>query len=131
MNRLHTNGPKTSDLLKAKQHGVTVLVELAILALMFFVRWQWGHITFGKERISLGFILYYAKNFVLLFAAIDFVSAAVSLIRWLQAGRPSSPDDRNSLLSDGQQGERSPIKASLAMLACFGVILIAALVLWS
>lgn len=131
MNRLYPNAPKTSHFLLAKQHGATVLIELALLAVMALIRWQWGYITFGREQISLSFVLGAAQNFVLIFAAIDFVSAVFYLVCWLRAGRPSAPDDHNSLLSSGQGGERSPIKAALAMLGCMAAVLTAALVLWS
>ena len=132
MNQLRhgADRPKVSSLLRAKQHGAAVLAELLLLGLMALARLQWGHIAFGSDHVTVGFILYNAKNIVVIFGAVDLISAAYYLIRWLQMGRPSSPDDNNSLFSDSEGGERSPLKASLAMLGCMAVILTAALVLW-
>ena len=41
---------------------------------------------------------------------------------WNRNGRKCMDDDDNSLFSDWKSGERSPVKVSLALIACIVVL---------
>ncbi|MCI8296596.1 MAG: hypothetical protein HFG22_12110 [Lachnospiraceae bacterium] len=114
----------TSEILKAKQHGAAALLFLAVAAVMLFVRLRWGSMTIGsgQDAVTLGECIYYVNNIVLIFGAIDLVSAICSLLRWNKKGRPYQEDD--GLLADWKNGERSPVKVALALLACVAVLVL-------
>ena len=77
----------------------------------------------GGDQIPLGMVIFLARNIVLLFGAIDLVSAIYHFILWNQNGRHSMDDDNNGLFSDWQSGERSPVKVSLVLMA--GIMVLA------
>lgn len=77
----------------------------------------------GRDSISLGFLLFYIRNVVLLFGAIDLVPAIYHFVLWNRSGRPPMDDDNISLFSDWKSGERSPVKVSLVLAA--GIIALA------
>ena len=68
--------------------------------------------------MSLGFIIYCIRGVVLIFGDIDLVSAIYHFMAWTRKGRPTSDDDDSSVFSDWKSGERSPVKVSLAAIAC-------------
>ena len=114
--------PQTSEKLKAKQYGAAALICILLAALMTAARLLWGSAPLG-EGISLGLLLFYVRSVVLLFGAIDLVSAIYHFVRWNQNGRPPMDDDNDSLFSDWKSGERSPVKVSLVLIA--GIIALA------
>ena len=77
----------------------------------------------GGDQIPLGMVIFLARNIVLLFGAIDLVSAIYHFILWNRNGRHSMDDDNNGLFSDWQSGERSPVKVSLVLMA--GIMVLA------
>ena len=68
-------------------------------------------------------VIFLVRNIVLLFGAVDLVSAIYHLMLWNRNGRHSMDDDNNGLLSDWKSGERSPVKISLIMMA--GIVALA------
>ena len=124
INRLSPK-PETSEKLKARQYGASTLICVLAIIIMTVIRLLWGDILFGSDgdTISLGIIIFYARNIVLLFGAIDLVSAIYHFIIWNQNGRKPMEDDNDSLFADWKSGERSPVKISLIMMA--GIVALA------
>lgn len=92
---------------------------------MTIIRLIWGSVMLGSggDQIPLGMVIFLARNIVLLFGAIDLVSAIYHFILWNRNGRHSMDDDNNGLFSDWQSGERSPVKVSLVLMA--GIMVLA------
>lgn len=111
--------PETSEKLKARQYGASTLICVLAAIIMTVIRLLWGDILFGSDgdTISLGIIIFYARNIVLLFGAIDLVSAICHFIIWNRNGRKPMEDDNDSLFADWKSGERSQVKTTLALLA--------------
>ncbi len=116
---------ETSEKLKAKQYGAAALACILAAAIMTVIRLIWGSVMLGGEAdgISLGMAIFYVRNPVLLFGAIDLVSAIYHFMIWNRNGRCSMDDDNNSLFSDWKSGERSPVKVSLVLMA--GIMVLA------
>ena len=85
----------------------------------------WGSVMLGSggDKVPLGMVIFLVRNIVLLFGAVDLVSAIYHLMLWNRNGRHSMDDDNNGLLSDWKSGERSPVKVSLIMIA--GIVALA------
>ncbi len=125
MNSKYSQKPQTSEKLKAKQYGAAALISILVAVVMTVARLIWGGVMLGNGRdsISLGFLLFYIRNVVLLFGAIDLVPAIYHFVLWNRSGRPPMDDDNISLFSDWKSGERSPVKVSLVLAA--GIIALA------
>ena len=119
MNSKYSQKPQTSEKLKAKQYGAAALISILVAVVMTVARLIWGGVMLGNGRdsISLGFLLFYIRNVVLLFGAIDLVPAIYHFVLWNRSGRPPMDDDNISLFSDWKSGERSPVKVSLVLAA--------------
>lgn len=76
----------------------------------------------GGDRVSLGMVIFLVRNLVLIFGVIDLISAAYHSMLWNRNGRKCMDDDDNSLFSGWKSGERSPVKVSLALIACIVVL---------
>lgn len=59
------------------------------------------------------FLIFYARNLVLLFGAIALFSAGCPFVLWNRNGRPCMEDDNYSIFSDWKSEEKSPVKVSL------------------
>ena len=120
---------ETSEKLKAKQYGAAALTCILAAAIMTVIRLIWGSVMLGGEAdgISLGMAIFYVRNPVLLFGAIDLVSAIYHFMIWNRNGRCSMDDDNNSLFSDWKSGERSPVKVSLVLMA--GIMVLALVII--
>ena len=120
-------GPETSEILKAKQYAAAALLQTLVLAIIIFVNWQWGDatLTIKGDEVAVGFLLYYARNIVLILAAVDLVPAIYHFFLWNKKGRPHSDDDNNSLFSEWKGGERSPLQFALVFLGLTALIMIA------
>lgn len=118
INRLSPR-PETSEKLKARQYGASTLICVLVTIIMTVIRLLWGDILFGSDgdTISLGIIIFYVRNVVLLFGAIDLVSAIYHFIVWNRNGRKPMEDDNDSLFADWKSGERSQVKVTLILLA--------------
>ena len=114
----------TSEKLKARQYGAAGFICLFIAVVMTVIRFIWGGVMLGRggERVSLGMVIFLVRNFVLIFGVIDLISAAYHSMLWNRNGRKCMDDDDNSLFSDLKSGERSPVKVSLALIACIVVL---------
>ena len=111
--------PKTSEKLKAKQYGAAGLLFILAVIVMTVIRLAWGNIVFGSggDKISLGLVIFYVRNVLLSFGAIDIISAIYHFVIWHRNGRQPMEDDNDSLFSDWKSGERSPVKISLVLMA--------------
>lgn len=127
MNNRLSQKPETSEKLKAKQYGAAALICILIAVIMTVIRLIWGGVMLGSgvNIVSLGLVIFYVRNPVLIFGVVDLISAVYHFVLWIRNGRQCMDDD-NSLLSDWKSGERSPIKVSLALMAC--IVLLALLV---
>ena len=116
---------ETSEKLKAKQYGAAALVLILVAVIMTVIRLIWGSVMMGsgRDNVPLSMVIFYVRNLVLLFGAIDLVSAIYHFVIWNQNGRCSTDDDDNSLFSDWKSGERSPVKVSLVLMA--GIMVLA------
>ena len=125
MNGRLSHKPETSEKLKAKQYGAAGLLFVLAVIVMTVIRLVWGNIMFGSggDRISLGFVIFYVRNIVLLFGGVDIVSAVYHFVLWNRNGRQPMDDDDDGLFSDWKSGERSPFKVSLVFMA--GIIVLA------
>lgn len=125
INRLSPK-PETSEKLKARQYGASTLICVLAIIIMTVIRLLWGDILFGSDgdTISLGIIIFYARNIVLLFGAIDLVSTIYHFIIWNRNGRKPMEDDNDSLFADWKSGERSQVKTTLALLALASFIVL-------
>ena len=125
MNGRFPQKQNTSEKLKAKQYGAAALICILVAVIMTIIRLIWGSVMLGGggDQIPLGMVIFLARNIVLLFGAIDLVSAIYHFILWNQNGRHSMDDDNNGLFSDWQSGERSPVKVSLVLMA--GIMVLA------
>ena len=119
MNGRFLQKQNTSEKLKAKQYGAAALICILVAVIMTIIRLIWGSVMLGSggDQIPLGMVVFLVRNIVLLFGAIDLVSAIYHFILWNQNGRHSMDDDNNGLFSDWQSGERSPVKVSLVLMA--------------
>ena len=126
MNSRFPQKQATSEKLKAKQYGAAALILILVAIIMAVIRLIWGSVMLGsgRDNVPLGMIIFYVRNLVLLFGAIDLFSAGYHFILWNRNGRPCMDDDNNSLFSDWKSGERSPIKVSLIMMAGITVLTI-------
>ena len=124
MNGRFPQKQNTSEKLKAKQYGAAVLICILVAVIMTIIRLIWGNVMLGSggDKIPLGMVIFLVRNIVLLFGAIDLVSAIYHFILWNRNGRCCMDDDNNSLFSDWKSGERSPVKVSLALIACIMVL---------
>ena len=115
----------TSEKLKAKQYGAAALICILVAVIMTVIRLIWGSVMLGSggDKAPLGMVIFLARNIVLLFGAVDLVSAIYHIMLWNRNGRHSMDDDNNGLLSDWKGGERSPVKISLIMMA--GIVALA------
>lgn len=125
MNGRFSQKPETSEKLKAKQYGAAGLLCILAVIIMTVIRLVWGNIMVGsgRDRISLGLVIFYVRNVLLLFGVVDIISVIYHFVIWNRNGRQPMGDDNDSLFSDWKSGERSPVKASLALIA--GVIALA------
>ena len=125
MNGRLSHKPETSEKLKAKQYGAAGLLFVLAVIVMTVIRLVWGNIMFGSggDRISLGLVIFYVRNIVLLFGGVDIVSAVYHFVLWNRNGRQPMDDDDDGLFSDWKSGERSPFKVSLVFMA--GIIVLA------
>ena len=123
INRLSPK-PETSEKLKARQYGAAGFICLFIAVVMTVIRFIWGGVMLGRggDRVSLGMVIFLVRNLVLIFGVIDLISAAYHSTLWNRNGRKCMDDDDNSLFSDWKSGERSPVKVSLALIACIVVL---------
>ena len=114
----------TSEKLKAKQYGAAALICILVAVIITIIRLIWGNVMLGSGggKIPLGIVIFLVRNIVLLFGAVDLVSAIYHLMLWNRNGRHNMDDDNNGLLSDWKSGERSPVKVSLALIACIVVL---------
>lgn len=114
----------TSEKLKARQYGAAGFICLFIAVVMTVIRFIWGGVMLGRggDRVSLGMAIFLVRNLVLIFGVIDLISAAYHSMLWNRNGRKCMDDDDNSLFSDWKSGERSPVKVSLALIACIVVL---------
>ena len=114
----------TSEKLKARQYGAAGFICLFIAVIMTVIRFIWGGVMLGRggDRVSLGMVIFLVRNLVLIFGVIDLISAAYHSMLWNRNGRKCMDDDDNSLFSDWKSGERSPVKVSLALIACIVVL---------
>ena len=119
MNGRFPQKQNTSEKLKAKQYGAAALICILVAVIMTIIRLIWGSVMLGSvgDQIPLGMVIFLARNIVLLFGAIDLVSAIYHFILWNRSVRHSMDDDNNGLFSDWQSGERSPVKVSLVLMA--------------
>lgn len=124
INRLSPK-PEISEKLKAKQYGAAGFICLFIAVIMTVIRLIWGDIMLGSggNPVSLSMVIFLVRNLVLIFGAIDLISAAYHFMLWNRNGRKCMDDDDSSLFSDWKSGERSPVKVSLAFIA--GIIALA------
>ena len=125
MNGRFPQKQNTSEKLKAKQYGAAALICILVAVIMTIIRLIWGNVMLGSggDKIPLGMVIFLVRNIVLLFGAIDLVSAIYHFILWNRNGRHSMDDDNNGLLSDWKGGERSPVKVSLVLM--IGIIMLA------
>ena len=77
----------------------------------------------GGDPVSLSMVIFLVRNLVMIFGAIDLISAAYHFMLWNRNGRKCMDDDDSSRFSDWKSGERSPVKVSLALIA--GIIALA------
>ena len=114
----------TSEKLKARQYGAAGFICLFIAVIMTVIRFIWGGVMLGRggDRVSLGMVIFLVRNLVLIFGVIDLISAAYHSMLWNRNGRKCMDDDDSSLFSDWKSGERSPVKVSLALIACIVVL---------
>ena len=114
----------TSEKLKARQYGAAGFICLFIAVVMTVIRFIWGGVMLGRgeDRVSLGMVIFLVRSLVLIFGVIDLISAAYHSMLWNRNGRKCMDDDDNSLFSDWKSGERSPVKVSLALIACIVVL---------
>lgn len=119
MNNKFPQKQNTSEKLKAKQYGAAALICILVAVIITIIRLIWGNVMLGSggDKIPLGTVIFLVRNIVLLFGAVDLVSAIYHLMLWNRNGRHSMDDDNNSLLSDWKSGERSPVKVSLVLMA--------------
>ena len=124
INRLSPK-PEISEKLKAKQYGAAGFICLFIAVIMTVIRLIWGDIMLGSggDPVSLSMVIFLVRNLVLIFGAIDLISAAYHFMLWNRNGRKCMDDDDSSRFSDWKSGERSPVKVSLALIA--GIIALA------
>ncbi len=124
INRLSPK-PEISEKLKARQYGAAGFICLFIAVIMTVIRLIWGDIMLGSggDPVSLSMVIFLVRNLVLIFGAIDLISAAYHFMLWNRNGRKCMDDDESSLFSDWKSGERSPVKVSLALIA--GIIALA------
>lgn len=124
INRLSPK-PEISEKLKARRYGAAGFICLFIAIIMTVIRFIWGDIMLGSGRdsVSLSMVIFLVRNLVLVFGAIDLISAAYHFMLWNRNGRKCMDDDESSLFSDWKSGERSPVKVSLAFIA--GIIALA------
>ncbi len=124
INRLSPK-PEISEKLKARQYGAAGFICLFIAVIMTVIRLIWGDIMLGSggDPVSLSMVIFLVRNLVLIFGAIDLISAAYHFMLWNRNGRKCMDDDESSLFSDWKSGERSPVKVSLAFIA--GIIALA------
>ena len=124
INRLSTK-PEISEKLKARQYGAAGFICLFIAVIMTVIRFIWEDIMLGSggDPVSLSMVIFLVRNLVLIFGAIDLISAAYHFMLWNRNGRKCMDDDESSLFSDWKSGERSPVKVSLAFIA--GIIALA------
>ena len=117
--------PETSEKLKARQYGAAGFICLFIAVIMTVIRFIWEDIMLGSggDPVSLSMVIFLVRNLVLIFGAIDLISAAYHFMLWNRNGRKCMDDDESSLFSDWKSGERSPVKVSLAFIA--GIIALA------
>ena len=125
MNGRFPQKQNTSEKLKAKQYGAAALICILVAVIMTIIRLIWGNVMLGSggDKIPLGMVIFLVRNIVLLFGAIDLVSAIYHFMLWNRNGRHSMDDDNNGLFSDWQSGERSPVKVSLVLM--IGIIMLA------
>ena len=123
INRLSPK-PETSEKLKARQYKAAGLICLLVAVVMTVIRFIWGGVMLGRgeDRVSLGMVIFLVRSLVLIFGVIDLISAAYHSMLWNRNGRKCMDDDDNSLFSDWKSGERSPVKVSLALIACIVVL---------
>ena len=123
INRLSTK-PEISEKLKARQYGAAGFICLFIAVIMTVIRFIWEDIMLGSggDPVSLSMVIFLVRNLVLIFGAIDLISAAYHFMLWNRNGRKCMDDDESSLFSDWKSGERSPVKVSLALIACIVVL---------
>ena len=114
----------TSEKLKGRQYVAAGFICLFIAVVMTVIRFIWGGVMLGRggDRVSLGMVIFLVRNLVLIFGVIDLISAADHSMLWNRNGRKCMDDDDNSLFSDWKSGERSPVKVSLALIACIVVL---------
>ena len=129
MNGRFPQKQNTSEKLKAKQYGAAALICILVAVIMTIIRLIWGSVMLGSggDQIPLGMVIFLARNIVLLFGAIDLVSAIYHFMLWNRNGRHSMEDDNNGLFSDWKSGERSPVKISLIMIA--GIVALALVII--
>lgn len=127
INRLSPK-PEISEKLKARQYGAAGFICLFIAVIMTVIRLIWGDIMLGSggDPVSLSMVIFLVRNLVLIFGAIDLISAAYHFMLWNRNGRKCRDGDDNSLFSDWKSGERSPVKVSLALMA--GIVVLALLI---
>ncbi len=124
INRLSPK-PEISEKLKARQYGAAGFICLFIAVIMTVIRLIWGDIMLGSggDPVSLSMVIFLVRNLVLIFGAIDLISAAYHFMLWNRNGRKCMDDDDSSLFSDWKSGERSPVKVSLVLMA--GIVALA------
>ena len=130
MNGRFPQKQNTSEKLKAKQYGAAALICILVAVIITIIRLIWGNVMLGSggDKIPLGMVIFLVRNIVLLFGAIDLVSAIYHFILWNRNGRCCMDDDNNSLFSDWKSGERSPVKVSLVLMIGIMVLVLVLIV---
>ena len=128
MNSGYPKKQETSEKLKTKQYGAAALILIIVAIIMTVIRLIWGSVMLGsgRDNVPLGMVVFYVRNLVLLFGAIDLFSAGYHYVLWNRSGRPCMEDDNNSVFSDWKSGERSPVKVSLVLMG--GIMVLALLI---
>lgn len=84
----------TSGKLKARQYGAAGFICLFIAVVMTVIRFIWGDIMLGSggDSVSLSMVIFLVRNLVLIFGAIDLISAAYHFMLWNRNGRKCMDD---------------------------------------
>ncbi len=120
----------TGEWLKTKQYFVSVLIDVVIICAVTYIKWKWGSMLIGKDKVTLGFMMYCMRNLVLVFAAINLISTLQHFYVWNSSGRTYSEDDAKSIFSNWKTGEISPVNVSLAVVLVSIVILFCIIIMW-
>ena len=96
----------TSEKLKARQYGAAGFICLFIAVIMTVIRLIWGDIMLGSggNPVSLSMVIFLVRNLVLIFGAIDLISAAYHLCFGTETGGSAWMMMRAACFSDWKSG---------------------------